>query len=186
MHLKTSSFIIDSLALSPRKKKKINSPSSSSRFKQTVETMSDEEDFFYEEEIGSSQRRCHDGHELDSGLAAAESTASANRHRLLGYHESYDQSKEVRLQEGFEDGFRKSFDTAVRIGSLLGRHSIQSHGEEKGEQTGQLLHAARLARSRLIDITSTPNSDKLQKLEKDLTEILTEESKGREGQEGDS
>jgi len=58
------------------------------------------------------------------GLSAAEARATEDRFRTIGYHEAYDQSKEERLQEGFEAGYRDSFDAAFRVGEILGREAM--------------------------------------------------------------
>lgn len=54
------------------------------------------------------------------GLARHEARAVENRYRNIGYHESYDTYKETRLQEGFEVGYKQMFDSAMRIGQMLG------------------------------------------------------------------
>lgn len=61
-----------------------------------------------------------------NGLAHHESRAIQESFRNIGYHEAYDESKEVKLQEGFEAGYREVIDVSVRIGKILGEVSTKS------------------------------------------------------------
>ena len=58
-----------------------------------------------------------------SGLALHESRAREERLKTVGYLDAYDSNKEILLQEGFEQGYRESFECAVRIGRCLGEAS---------------------------------------------------------------
>ena len=52
----------------------------------------------------------------------------AKRHNL-SYHESYDQSKELKLQDGFENGYRTFLPNAQEIGTLLGKRVYLNHSK---------------------------------------------------------
>ena len=58
---------------------------------------------------------------LSVGLAAAESRATRERFRKLGFHQAYDTAKEDLLQEGFEAGYKETFALAKEMGILLGK-----------------------------------------------------------------
>ena len=55
------------------------------------------------------------------GLAGHETRANEAAFRNMGYLEAYDATKEERLQEGFEAGYREAVDVATSIGLRLGR-----------------------------------------------------------------
>ena len=55
------------------------------------------------------------------GLAAHETRSNEAAFHKMGYLEAYDATKEERLQEGFEVGFREALDLAHSIGRRLGR-----------------------------------------------------------------
>ena len=133
----------------------------------------EEDDFFGSEDDDTKLRRCTDGHELDSGLAVAESSATNERFRNLGYHEAYDATKDVRLQEGFDNGYKDAYEVSSRIGELLGRAMIQSK-LGKGKNKDRISNAAKLIRSVLTDV-ERDNEDSI-KTCKDL-EVLEQSIK---------
>ena len=53
-------------------------------------------------------------------LPKHESQAQEENYRNIGYHEAYDENKEIKLQEGFEAGYRETFEDARKLGALLG------------------------------------------------------------------
>ena len=55
------------------------------------------------------------------GLAGHETRSNEAAFHKMGYLEAYDATKEERLQEGFEVGFRETLDLACSIGLTLGR-----------------------------------------------------------------
>ena len=55
------------------------------------------------------------------GLAGHETRANEAAFRKMGYLEAYDATKEERLQEGFEAGYRETVDVATSVGLRLGR-----------------------------------------------------------------
>ena len=55
------------------------------------------------------------------GLSEYELKAKEEEIKKLAYLQSYDEKKELRLQEGFEAGYQETFDSAFRIGKLLGQ-----------------------------------------------------------------
>jgi hypothetical protein len=71
-------------------------------------------------------RRCDDtlvGHS-SNGLALHEAAAVEERYRVLGYHETYESSREATLQDGFIHGYTDTFPIALNIGRLLGQAAI--------------------------------------------------------------
>ena len=61
------------------------------------------------------------GEEGGGGLAGHETRANEAAFRNMGYLEAYDATKEERLQEGFEAGYREAVDVATSVGLRLGR-----------------------------------------------------------------
>ena len=55
------------------------------------------------------------------GLAGHETRANEAAFRKMGYLEAYDATREERLQEGFEAGYREAVDVAASVGMRLGR-----------------------------------------------------------------
>ena len=150
---------------------------------------SQEEDEFFgspDEEPSYTRRRCEDGHELDSGLLVAESSATAQRFRNIGFHETYDQSKELKLQEGFEAGYRDSFELSTKIGELLGKAAMEAKLSEKlqntnvaARQVSERVHmrAAQIIHERVRTIVSEENDngiEDLKQLERDLKGLVSE------------
>jgi hypothetical protein len=93
----------------------------------------DEDDFFGTDDDHDSVQRqhCPDGHHLWEGLAVKEYAAVEERYKTLGYHETYESSQESTLQDGFTKGYCESFDTAIRIGSLLGQAAASKLLQQK-------------------------------------------------------
>jgi hypothetical protein len=60
------------------------------------------------------------------GLASAEAAALATQFRTMGFHQAFDEYQDAMLQEGFEAGYRENFETAKRIGHLLGSVTAKS------------------------------------------------------------
>ena len=91
------------------------------------ESHDEEDDFFGTvEEDEVADHRCEDGHELNSGLAIAESTATSQHFQTIGFHETYEENKDNKLQEGFEAGYRENVDISMRIGELLGELTMRT------------------------------------------------------------
>jgi hypothetical protein len=72
----------------------------------------------------------HDDHTTPHGAMGQHDLQSehAKRHNL-SYHESYDQSKELKLQDGFEKGYRTFLPNAQEIGTLLGKRVFLHHSK---------------------------------------------------------
>lgn len=88
-----------------------------------------DDDFFgnQDEEMGDMLHltfaQTHEALPVDQkadGLAEREARAVAEQFRNLGYHEAYDEAKDAKLQEGFEEGYKQCFHAALNIGELLG------------------------------------------------------------------
>jgi hypothetical protein len=87
-------------------------------------------DEFFGDDSDDDGRGAAGCNELGSGLHAAELLAEQRRYRTLGYHEAYDGCKDERLQQGFQDGYRATYEAAIRIGNALGRVIMQGELEE--------------------------------------------------------
>mmetsp|Transcript_12136 Transcript_12136/g.22728 ORF Transcript_12136/g.22728 Transcript_12136/m.22728 type:complete len:185 (+) Transcript_12136:26-580(+) len=59
-------------------------------------------------------------------LSLQESMAQDQVYKNIGYHQAYDRCKEVKLQEGFEAGYRTYIDDAMRLGDLLGKQIMMA------------------------------------------------------------
>ncbi|GAX19274.1 hypothetical protein FisN_4Lu489 [Fistulifera solaris] len=126
----------------------------------TWKSESDEDEFFGAPVENDGQRICADGFEVQSGLAQAEACALKERHKVIGYHETYDAAKESALQSGFEAGYRDHFDVSRRIGVMIGRLVMDakrrggqdqySHSIESSKHTQALL----LTKDHLMSIGS--------------------------------
>lgn len=96
----------------------------------------DDDEFFgssaEDERIG---RICTDGFEVHCGLAQAEIHALEERHKIIGFHETYDAAKESALQPGFEAGYRDHFEVSQRIGEMIGRLVMNAKLEECKEKS---------------------------------------------------
>jgi len=57
---------------------------------------------------------------VQEGLTRHDNHALQERFRVIGFHEAHDESKDIRLQEGFELGYRELIDVSIRIGQILG------------------------------------------------------------------
>jgi hypothetical protein len=101
----------------------------------TWKSESDEDEFFGASVEDDSRRICTDGFEVHSGLAHAESSALKERHKVIGYHETYDAAKESALQSGFEAGYRDHFDASRRIGVMIGRLVMDAKRKERQDQS---------------------------------------------------
>jgi hypothetical protein len=121
--------------------------------------------------------------DLRSGFHLAESAAIEQRFHTIGYHEAYDQSNEVRLQEGFENGYRDTYDASCRIGELLGKVIMQSkllelreqqssNGEENARDNAGSLLAFKVARTVRTFLANKDNRNRLSELEQQVKEII--------------
>ena len=96
------------------------------------------------------------------GLGQHESTARGQELRAIGYFESYDETKETLLQEGFEAGYREIYDAALRLGVLFGKLSAETHlSDGRNEslpdsKSSQYSEAAGCLRDFLTDFQNRP------------------------------
>ena len=72
----------------------------------------EDDDFFGDQDEGED--------DFGGRLGAQEDFARQNELKRIGYLEAYDEAKETRLQEGFQVGYKQSFEAASRIGVILG------------------------------------------------------------------
>eukprot|EP00553_Chaetoceros_curvisetus_P014546 CAMPEP_0204643422 /NCGR_PEP_ID=MMETSP0718-20130828/693_1 /ASSEMBLY_ACC=CAM_ASM_000674 /TAXON_ID=230516 /ORGANISM="Chaetoceros curvisetus" /LENGTH=177 /DNA_ID=CAMNT_0051664621 /DNA_START=149 /DNA_END=682 /DNA_ORIENTATION=- len=78
----------------------------------------------YEYAYEDASKEHHDGHGYGS-LSKHDHMAQHEQYKNIGYHESFDQFKEVKLQEGFEAGYTQHINDAHKIGMLLGRSILR-------------------------------------------------------------
>jgi hypothetical protein len=83
-----------------------------------------------EDEFFGEQDEQDDDHTTQHGAMGQHDLQSehAKRHNL-SYHESFDESKELKLQDGFEKGYRAFLPYAQEIGSLLGKRVYLQHSK---------------------------------------------------------
>ena len=118
-----------------------------------------------EDEFFGNQDECEDktgndettlpSHDAD-GLAQRERRATNEQFRNMGYLQAHDESKEVRLQEGFEAGYNHYFDKAMRLGELIGEATSPLNDElstEKRELVNQVVRSIR------VFLTNIPTDD---------------------------
>lgn len=147
--------------------------------------LQEDDDFFgADDEADTSLRRCTDGHELHSGLAEAEAAATKSRYQNLGFHAAYDDNKDLKVQPGFEAGYQAMYDSAFRIGELLGEATMEyklANGKpttvETNERTSEpYLVAAKKIRGVLTHKGEKEESTKqaydLRSLERDVDNIV--------------
>jgi flagellar biosynthesis/type III secretory pathway protein FliH len=72
----------------------------------------DDDDFFGNQE--------EDEDESYGGLSKHELKFKEEEMKKIAFLQSYDQTAEAKIQEGFEAGYHETFDSAFRIGLLLG------------------------------------------------------------------
>lgn len=83
-----------------------------------------------DDEFFGEQDEHNDDHTTQHGAMGQHDLQSehAKRHNL-SYHESFDESKELKLQDGFETGYRSYLPYAQDIGSLLGKRVYLHHSK---------------------------------------------------------
>ena len=88
----------------------------------------DDDEFFGNQSDSYSDYEHEREHENEHGhghghgsLEKHEEQAQRETHKNIGYHEAYDEYKEIKLQQGFEDGYRGTIDDAMKLGMLLGK-----------------------------------------------------------------
>ena len=96
-----------------------------------------DDDFFGSQEEGKSEF---------GALCQHENLAKGNEFQTLGYFESYDETNEILLQEGFETGYRQTFEAALRLGKHFGKLSAQNElvavdNAPESSDTASRLHA---------------------------------------------
>mmetsp|Transcript_13750 Transcript_13750/g.37814 ORF Transcript_13750/g.37814 Transcript_13750/m.37814 type:complete len:186 (-) Transcript_13750:908-1465(-) len=75
-----------------------------------IDTSHDDDDDFF-----------GDGDDEDNDdLNDFDRRAMEERHKTIGYVDAFDAHKEERLQEGFEAGYRESYDASILLGRSLG------------------------------------------------------------------
>ena len=70
---------------------------------------------------------CGPGGNGYGALGQHETLAKDRDLATIGYFESYDETKEERVQEGFEAGYQQTFEASRRVGELFGQ--CMAHAE---------------------------------------------------------
>ena len=83
----------------------------------------EEDEFFGNQEEDDDEN--HGGNDFGA-LGRHESRAKDRDLAAIGYFESYDETKDSRIQEGFEAGYRQTFDASLRVGELFGQWMAQA------------------------------------------------------------
>mmetsp|Transcript_50629 Transcript_50629/g.107879 ORF Transcript_50629/g.107879 Transcript_50629/m.107879 type:complete len:178 (+) Transcript_50629:94-627(+) len=95
-------------------------------------TVDPDDEFFGDQSSESDSSRCADqvsGNEGIRGKTPSNPFGNVATHeyrsreesvRNLSYLDGYDETKEEKLQDGFSEGYRQSFNDALRIGRRLG------------------------------------------------------------------
>jgi hypothetical protein len=115
--------------------------------------------------------------EFRPGLETHEDRAKEEEYRNIGYLEAFETNKEARLQEGFEAGYRETFDAALRIGELLGQSTFPSKLSNNVQTEATATSTARYVRDFLeryeTTATSTSNATtELEQLERGVKYIV--------------
>ena len=96
---------------------------------------------FDESDASPSTSQKHGHHRHGHGaLNEHERNSQRETRRNVGYHEAYDEYKEVKLQQGFESGYREHIDHAMKLGILLGKHVVGgsfNFGQESSQSQDQ-------------------------------------------------
>ena len=115
-------------------------------------------------------------------MATHESRAAEEQFRNIGYLEAFEKAKEIRLQEGFEVGYRSTFPVSMRIGEVLGRASAVAllginSGVDQQALSAELHQMSRKIVMRLTQVEGKigdgiENNDTLQRLSHLEIELL--------------
>ncbi len=84
--------------------------------------MTIEYDDFYGDQSSELAANSDDGDPIDpfGNVAIHEFRSLESSIQTLAYLDGYDETKEIKLQEGFSNGYRRSFHDAFRVGRCLG------------------------------------------------------------------
>jgi hypothetical protein len=61
----------------------------------------------------------------EDALPDLDARAHEQQYRNIGYLEAFDESKEQKLQQGFDDGYRSTLYESVKLGELLAEAALQ-------------------------------------------------------------
>ena len=110
-------------------------------------------------------------------LEQRERRAREESLKTVGFVESYDDAKDVRLQEGFEVGYRETYDVALRLGTVLGKEAVQnllsnSSGANETSLPQQTDTMARQVREFLNNFERRSSDDNLDQATESLEMLL--------------
>jgi len=78
-----------------------------------------------------SYNQSHNNNKNEYGtMSQYESKSEQEKYRKLGYHESFDINKDLKLQQGFDDGYDETMEYAFKIGTLLGQGVFETELNE--------------------------------------------------------
>jgi hypothetical protein len=120
----------------------------------------DEDEFFGDQE--ENDDNVHTSSSSYYGrLGDQEVLARENEMKNIGYLEAHEETKEQRLQEGFEAGYRETFDAAMRVGKLLGQATARArlHQEQQEENDAWQVAMARRVREFSIQFEARPKDE---------------------------
>ena len=109
------------------------------------------------------------------GLAQRDARSEGEQFRNIGYLEAYDETKELKLQEGFEEGYKQYFQEAMKLGEHLGQTTSPLRDDLSKENEENVKRIVRSVRCLLVDVdkeeepTTTPES--LAALTRELKEL---------------
>jgi hypothetical protein len=143
----------------------------------------DDDEFFGNQEEDDDE--VHTSSSYYGGLGDQERLARENEMKNIGYFEAHEETKEQRLQEGFEAGYRETFDAATRVGQLLGQATARArlnNNPEQEEHEARQMAMARRVREFSIQFEARPKdeprnsnaSQELEDLEVELQQQLLE------------
>lgn len=86
------------------------------------------------------------GNDDDSdGLAVAQDTALQEEFTNLGFHESFDNARNLSLSTGFREGYTQVYEQTVEIGRLLGRVALSESKHTASITTTKVANTIRQA-----------------------------------------
>jgi hypothetical protein len=91
-----------------------------------------------------------DDRNLVEGMAEYESKATDEQFFNMGYLDAFDDAKEIRLQDGFEAGYRSVFDVSTRIGEILGHASASKFHENTSNEQSELTVLQQMSKKILL------------------------------------
>lgn len=121
---------------------------------------SDDDDFFG-----------HGGDDDEDDMAERDTRAIETRFQNIAYLDAWEETKEIRLQQGFDAGYQDVYEVAGRLGEQLGRLVAKAKMES-------LLLSSMTATSADATSTSTPLQTQAQNVARRYRAVLTHINRG--------